>query len=186
VRAWPLLAAAVIAGIAIALSPWPSHGDETTLPHVQTYTTMTPSPSPHPGLKITTASGTAPKTTCSKITLSSSDIPNGTLVEVRSLLQVGHKYPSMIMIGGYLQAGTATISRPHGTNLDGKMHHMPTDHFGSFTVTEANRSKWFDSDGNLTIRQIGYAASTAAQSGWVMKVEYVQLEVKVTRPLTSG
>jgi hypothetical protein len=180
-RAW-LGAAVLILGVAIVFAPWPSHGDETPLPHAQTYTTMTPSPNPHPGLKITTASGTAPKTVCSKISLSGSVIPNGTLVEVRSLLQVGHKYPPMIMIGGYLQAGTTTISRSHAANFDGRMHHQPTGHFGSFTVTDANRSKWFDSDGTLTIRQIGYAASTAAQSGWVMKVEYVQLEVKVTRP----
>jgi hypothetical protein len=137
------------------------------------------------------SSTTAPRTVCSEFVLTSDQVPNGSLVEVTSMFQVATTYTPMVMIGGYLQAvpsGAAPlplqmISRPHGTNFNSTIHHQPMFHFGSFWVTEQNRANWFSPDGFCAVQQVGYSASTVAPAtGWVLKLEYVQLDVKVTKP----
>lgn len=161
---------------------------------IQTWCVMTTTPNPHTGVPVRQSSTISPRAVCSRVILQAEDVPDGSLVEVTSMLQVGHEYPPMIMIGGYLQAAPSGaawpnppvdnfISRPHGTNFNLAVHHQPTYHHGCFWVTADNRSKWFSETGFCVVQQVAYAASTAAPvSGWVLDVEYVQLDVKVTAP----
>lgn len=156
------------------------------------FKTFATTPRPHKGIPVRQSGLIAPKAVCSRIILRSEDVPDGSLVEVMSMLQVGHEYPPMVMIAGYLQAGPSgiaepkvadryIISRPHGTNFNQAIHHQPTYHFGHFLVTEENRSEWFHPSGFCVVQQVAYSASTAApKKGWTLAVEYVQLEVKVS------
>lgn len=155
---------------------------------VQVYSVKVPAPSPHPGIPVTNQSGTAPRTVCAVVVLDSDQVPNGSLVEVWSMMQVGHNYTPYYMIAGFLRVGSTQISRAHGTNLNRAIHHKPLYHFGDVVVTEANRAKLFDAAGALRVEQIGYAAGPLwsggiePPKGAALRVEAVQLKVRVTLP----
>lgn len=96
----------------------------------------------------------------------------GDLVSFTAGVEVTTSYTYNIMHAGYAEINGLKMTRPRGENFNMEEHHHLLDFSGFYSVPVT---------GSYELVLFNYAASSKAQPGHALRVDYVDLQAAITR-----